>query len=99
MTAEPSFDQRRAAITHVIMAETGIDEAMIERLVRGFYERVRGDDLIGPIFAARISDWEPHLQRMIAFWSSVALLSGRYHGRPGLSTFRCRSMRGISIAG
>jgi hemoglobin len=30
----------------------------------------------------KIDDWEPHLQRMCAFWSSVALMSGRYHGRP-----------------
>jgi hemoglobin len=55
---------------------------MIERLVRGFYARVQEDALIGPIFAARISDWEAHLQRMCAFWSSVALMSGRYHGQP-----------------
>ena len=34
------------------------------------------------MFAARIADWEPHLQRMFAFWSSVALMSGVYHGRP-----------------
>jgi hemoglobin len=27
-------------------------------------------------------DWEPHLQQMSAFWSSVALMSGRYHGQP-----------------
>ena len=26
-----------------------------------------------------IGDWEPHL---CAFWSSVALMSGRYHGTP-----------------
>ena len=60
----------------------GIDEAMIERLVRAFYERVRADEVLGPIFAARIDDWEPHLQRMFAFWSSVTLMSGRYLGRP-----------------
>ncbi len=73
---------RRAAITAGIAAETGIDEAMIERLVRGFYARVQADPLLGPVFAARIQDWEPHLQRMMAFWSSVALLSGRYRGQP-----------------
>ena len=55
---------------------------MIERLVRSFYTRVRADALIGPVFAARIADWEPHLQRMCAFWSSVALMTGRYHGGP-----------------
>ncbi|MCB1498300.1 MAG: group III truncated hemoglobin [Bauldia sp.] len=74
--------ERRAAITRAIQAETGIDDAMIERLVRGFYARVRDDRLIGPIFAERITDWEPHLERMFAFWSSVALMSGRYHGQP-----------------
>jgi hemoglobin len=74
--------ERRAEVTAAIQAETGIDEAMIERLVRGFYVRVREDALIGPVFAARIGDWEPHLQQMFAFWSSVALLTGRYHGQP-----------------
>jgi len=77
-----SASQRRAEITAAIQAETGIDEAMIDRLVRGFYARVREDQLIGPVFAARIHDWEPHLQRMCAFWSSVALMTGRYHGQP-----------------
>lgn len=79
---EPSAAERRAASTAAIQAETGIDEAMIERLVRGFYDRVRGDDLLGPVFAARIADWEPHLAQMFAFWSSVALMTGRYHGQP-----------------
>ena len=73
---------RRQEVTAGIVAATGIDEAMIERLVRGFYERVRGDRLLGPVFADRIADWEPHLRRMMAFWSSVALLTGRYHGQP-----------------
>jgi hemoglobin len=73
---------RRARITAEIVERTGIDEAMIERLVRSFYVKVRADPLLGPVFAKRIADWEPHLQRMFAFWSSVALMSGRYHGRP-----------------
>jgi hemoglobin len=74
--------ERRARITAEIVARTGISEAMIERLVRGFYAKVRQDAVLGPIFEARIEDWEPHLERMCAFWSSVALMSGRYHGSP-----------------
>ncbi len=62
--------------------EPGIDEAMIERVVRAFYAKVRDDDLLGPVFAAHIVDWEPHLQQICAFWSSVTLKSGRYSGRP-----------------
>lgn len=74
--------QNRAAIIDNIVARTGISEAMIEHLVRSFYAKVRDDALLGPVFDARITDWEPHLQRMCAFWSSVALMSGRYHGQP-----------------
>lgn len=77
-----SAPERRADITARIQAETGIDEAMIEKLVRGFYVKVQADPLLGPVFAERISDWEPHLQRMMTFWSSLALLTGRYHGQP-----------------
>lgn len=73
---------RREQLTAEIMERTGIDEAMIERLVREFYARVREDAVLGPIFEARIKDWEPHLARMCAFWSSVALMTGRYHGTP-----------------
>jgi len=74
--------RRREAIVEQIRAETGIDEAMIARLVDAFYDRVRADPLIGPVFAARIRDWGPHLEQMRLFWSSVALMSGVYHGRP-----------------
>ena len=74
--------RRRAAATADMQRRTGIDEAMIERLVHAFYDRVRADAVLGPIFTARIADWTPHLARMCAFWSSVTLMSGRYHGRP-----------------
>jgi len=74
--------ERRARITRDFMEKTGIDDAMIERLVRTFYARVKADPLIGPVFAARIEDWEAHIVKLCAFWSSVALMTGRYHGQP-----------------
>ena len=74
--------ERREQITADIVAKTGITEAMIERLVHRFYDKVRGDEMLGPIFEARITSWEPHLAQMCAFWSSVALMSSRYHGAP-----------------
>lgn len=72
----------RPQLTAALMAQTGLDDAMLTRLVRRFYEKARADAVLGPIFAERISDWEPHLERMAAFWSSVALMTGRYHGAP-----------------
>jgi len=74
--------ERRERITAGIVARTGITESLIEHLVRAFYAKVRADAVLAPVFDARISDWEPHLQQMFAFWSSVALMSGRYHGTP-----------------
>lgn len=73
---------RREAAVQRLRDETGIDEAMIDALVEGFYARVRDDALIGPIFAARIADWAPHLAQMKLFWSSIALSTGVYQGRP-----------------
>jgi hemoglobin len=83
-TVDPIRSMRpslRPEATAEIAARTGLNEAMLDQVVRAFYARVRDDDMLGPIFE-RIADWEPHLARMTAFWSSVALMTGNYHGRP-----------------
>lgn len=72
----------RARITRDLAEKTGIDDTMIEHLVRTFYSRVQADPLIGPVFAARVRDWDEHIGKLCAFWSSVALMTGRYHGSP-----------------
>lgn len=59
-----------------------ITEAQIAALVPRFYDRVRADALIGPVFADAIDDWPPHLEHLVAFWSSVMLTTGRYKGNP-----------------
>ncbi len=50
-------------------------------LVTRFYGRVREDELLGPVFA-RVQDWDEHLAKLGDFWSSVVLMTGRYHGSP-----------------
>jgi hemoglobin len=83
MSVDPQASAaRRNAIAADIVERTGIDERMIARLVRGFYKSARRDPLIGPIFERHVADWDAHLARMCEFWSSVALMSGRYHGQP-----------------
>ncbi len=77
-----SATERRNLIVADIVERTGIDAAMIERLVRSFYSRARHDPLIGPIFESHVADWDAHIGRMCDFWSSVVLMSGRYHGQP-----------------
>jgi hemoglobin len=68
--------------TAALAERTGLDEAMLSRLVSVFYQRIRSDPALGPIFEARIGNWPDHLDRMVDFWSSVALMTGRYHGTP-----------------
>jgi len=60
-----------------------VSEDGIRQLVDAFYDKVRLDADLAPIFLRAIpGDWEPHLTRMYAFWSSVMLTTGRYKGNP-----------------
>lgn len=77
----PETPGHRAAITRNIQAATGLDEATLERLVRAFYQRARSDAVIGHLFND-VRDWERHIATITAFWSSVGLLTARYHGHP-----------------
>ena len=77
----PETPQQRAAQTRAITEATGIDPALIERLVRSFYGTAREDALIGPIFA-HVRDWEHHIANICRFWDSVALRIEGYDGRP-----------------
>jgi hemoglobin len=80
-TPFPENPERRAEVTRRVREATGLDDAILERLVRAFYERARRDPEIGAKFDA-VRDWEEHIARITSFWSSVALLTGRYHGQP-----------------
>lgn len=59
-----------------------IDEEHLTALVHRFYGRVRDDAALGAVFDQAISDWPRHLGKMVDFWSSVMLTSGRYKGNP-----------------
>lgn len=59
-----------------------ITEQNIKILVDNFYKRVGKDELLSPIFNAVIKDWQPHLNKMYDFWSSVVLQTKKYKGNP-----------------
>ncbi|WP_454884862.1 group III truncated hemoglobin [Sphingomonas oryzagri] len=59
-----------------------IDETVLPDLLVAFYDRVRRDALLGPVFDGAVQDWDHHLRRIADFWSSVMLASGRYKGSP-----------------
>lgn len=87
-TRRVSDDERRAHIEALrarkqAEAEAiGVDAGYISSLVDQFYGKIRGDALLGPIFAERIADWDLHLGRMKQFWRSVLHASGEFAGNP-----------------
>ena len=52
-------------------------------LVDTFYDKVRADELLSPIFNERIGDrWPQHLEKMYSFWQTVLLDERTYYGAP-----------------
>lgn len=55
----------------------------IKLLVDTFYDRVRQNELIGPIFNNRIEDrWPHHLEKLYRFWQTILLDAYTYNGAP-----------------
>jgi hemoglobin len=55
----------------------------IKLLVNTFYDKVREDTFIGPIFNVRIQNrWPEHLAKMYTFWQTVLLGDHTYYGSP-----------------
>jgi hemoglobin len=53
----------------------------IRELVHAFYERVRADAMLGPVFERALHGrWDDHLPKMCLFWGSLALGDKRYRG-------------------
>ncbi|WP_309486229.1 hypothetical protein [Ancylobacter mangrovi] len=59
-------------LTDPNVAHPDMDEASIRLLIRTFYSKAREDDLIGPIFAATVTDWDEHIEKISDFCSPVA---------------------------
>lgn len=57
-------------------------EEEIAHMVHDFYDRVRLDEILGPIFNGHISDWDHHLVKLVDFWSSILRGTGRFSGTP-----------------
>lgn len=52
----------------------------IKILVDRFYDKVKADELLGPVFSH--VDWPHHLPIMYNFWSSMMLGDQSYRGNP-----------------
>ena len=56
----------------------------IETFVNSFYQKVRKDALLSPVFASNIPDetWPLHLQRIYDFWNAILFAERGFEGNP-----------------
>ncbi|KAF1025620.1 MAG: Group 3 truncated hemoglobin ctb [Burkholderia plantarii] len=79
MTTSPSPTGTTAPQPVERAAEPSVDA--IRALVDAFYDQVRADPLLGPVFSARLDGrWDEHLPKMVVFWSSLVLGTKAYRG-------------------
>ena len=72
----PTLDAATAAPRHAQPTNANIRE-----LVYAFYDRVRADPLLGPVFEQKLAGrWDQHLPKMCTFWASLVLGAKQYRG-------------------
>lgn len=55
----------------------------IKLLVDTFYQNIRENEMLGPVFSERIRDnWPAHLEKMYRFWQTILLEEHTYFGSP-----------------
>lgn len=58
------------------------DAADLRAHLDAFYDKVRRDAVLGPIFNAAVQDWPEHMETLTTFWRTVALRQPGYKGNP-----------------
>jgi hemoglobin len=60
----------------------GLTEALVRKVIVSFYDKVRSDALLGPIFSEVIGKgWDSHIERIVGFWLTATRLGRGYDGR------------------
>jgi hemoglobin len=78
--ASAVFDALHFAVTGNMKFDA-VTEESIRLLVDTFYEGVRKDEILGPVFEnALYGAWDAHMPRMYDFWSTVLLGTSRFQG-------------------
>jgi hemoglobin len=74
MSASDAFRQRAA--------EAGLTEPLVREVIASFYEQVRQDPVLGPVFYGVLGDdWTAHLNRINLFWLTVTRLGQGYQAK------------------
>ncbi|MCY1126958.1 group III truncated hemoglobin [Frigidibacter sp. RF13] len=54
----------------------------IDRVVADFYAAIRVHPGLGPVFAAHVTDWPAHEEKIARFWRNAILFERSYDGNP-----------------
>lgn len=65
-----------------ILPRIPVTVGQIQKVVAEFYALVRVDPVLGPVFAAHVTDWPPHEAKIELFWRNALLLERCYNGNP-----------------
>ena len=58
--------------------ESGLTVQLVRKVVIRFYDQIRRDGVLGPIFEAAIgSHWDEHIERIIQFWLTATRTRSR----------------------
>lgn len=69
-------------MTHPIAPRFPITAPEIATVVTEFYAVVRSHPGLGPVFAAHVTDWPAHEEKIIRFWCNALLYTRTYDGNP-----------------
>jgi hemoglobin len=72
-------------VSHTILKTDIRDKNDIVVLIDAFYNQVRMDPVLAPVFQQRIPDdaaWPAHLATMYSFWNTLLFAADDYHGNP-----------------
>jgi hemoglobin len=64
------------------LARFPITADQIDDVVAGFYKAVRKHPKLGPEFAAHVTDWPAHEEKIVRFWRNAILFERSYDGNP-----------------
>jgi hemoglobin len=62
--------------------ESGLTAQLVQHVVIRFYDQIRRDAVLGPIFEDAIGEhWDEHIERIVQFWLTATRLGRGYDGR------------------
>lgn len=81
------------AMTPVRPPRFAITRPDIERVVAAFYAACRQHPVLGPVFAAHVSDWPAHEAHIADFWATTILHERSYQGNALAAHVRAGNVR------